>query len=199
MVFILFLNLLLGTVGLAFIFRTLVENWSAGVVVRRTGHLTPGRRIKILTTTHIIKGDVLSVGPVRTALWEVGDGEHLPSIRTGRIIKVPNAFLLNNPIVVYGDTIVDEVIAQVKMDGQDLTSVVEDMRRAIEERGHRIVSVSLYQKDDHLVVHGVFEVETPHLADERGLVLQAFWRKRMHTPTRAGASAHPPPPGGLAP
>lgn len=180
MVFILFLNLLLGTVGLAFIFRTLVENWSSGVVVRRTGHLTPGRRVKIVTPTQVIKGDILSVGPVRTALWEVGDGEHLPSIRTGRVIKVPNAFLLNNPIVIYSDTIVDEVIAQVKMPCSNITEVIEDMRQAILERGHRIVSVGLYQKEDHLVVHGVFEVETPHLADERALVLQAFWERRVN-------------------
>lgn len=179
MVFILFLNLLLGTVGLAFIFRTLVENWSSGVVVRRTGHLTPGRRVKIVTPTQVIKGDILSVGPVRTALWEVGDGEHLPSIRTGRVIKVPNAFLLNNPIVIYSDTIVDEVIAQIKMPCSNITEVIEDMRQAILERGHRIVSVGLYQKEDHLVVHGVFEVETPHLADERALVLQAFWERRV--------------------
>ncbi|MFN3974541.1 MAG: hypothetical protein ACK4K2_04610 [Dehalococcoidia bacterium] len=179
MVLILFLNLLLGTVGLAFIFRSLVENWSAGVVVRRTGHLTPGRRVKIVTPTQVIKGDILSVGPVRTALWEVGDGEHLPSIRTGRIIKLPNTFLINNPIVVYGNTIVDEVIAQVKIPCSNVTGVVEDMRQAILEKGHQVVSVGLYQKEDWFVVHGVFEVETPHLADERAMVLQAFWERRL--------------------
>jgi hypothetical protein len=179
MVVVLFLNLLLGTVGLAFIFRTLIENWSAGLIIRRTGRLTPGRRIKILIPTLTIKGDVLAVGPIRTALWEVGDGEHLPSIRTGRIVKVPNALLLSNPLVVYGDIIVDEVIAHVKMEGSDLAGLVEDMRQAILERGHRVVGVSIYQKEERLVIHGVFEVDTPHLVDERSLVLQAFWRRRQ--------------------
>ncbi|MCS7206730.1 MAG: hypothetical protein NZ951_02195 [Dehalococcoidia bacterium] len=188
MVLVLLLNLLLGTVGIAFIFRTLVENWSAGIVVRHTGNLTPGRRIKIITPTQIIKGDILSIGPVRTALWEVGDGEHLPSIRTGRIIKVPNAFLLNNPIVVYGDVIVDEVIAQVKLDGHRISDIVEDMRQAIRLRGHKVVGVSLYQKDDRWVVHGVFEVETPNLADERGMVLQAFWQRQSQRQSEKSAT-----------
>lgn len=191
MVFILFLNLLLGTVGLAFIFRNLVENWSAGVVVRRTGHLTPGRRVKIITPTQVIKGDILSVGPVRTALWEVGDGEHLPSIRTGRIIKIPNSLLINTPIVVYDDTIVDEVIAQVKIPCSNIAAVVEDMRQAIMERGHRIVGVGLYQKEDRFVVHGIFEVDTPHLADERAMILQAFWERRLKVTQREEAPQTP--------
>jgi len=77
---------------------------------------------------------------LRTTLREVGDGERLPSVHTGRILKIPNFFLFNNPVVIYGNTISDEVVAYIK--AQDFRpEFVEMMKNAIEEEGHKVVEV----------------------------------------------------------
>ncbi len=163
--------------NLTFAFRILGENFIAGLIMRSVKGIKPGRRIKLLGSTPIIKGEVISVGPIRTSLMEIGDGEHLPSIRTGRIVKLPNTILINTPIVLYGDVIVDEVIAQLKWPCSDLDGAMADMQDAIVENKHKPVEVGLFQRDGHLIIHGVFEVGTPIIADERTKILKSFLKK----------------------
>ncbi len=167
----------LTAVNFTFVARVPVENFFSGIIIRGARGIRPGRRIKLLVSPQIIKGEVISIGPFRTSLMEIGDGEHLPSIRTGRVIKVPNSMLVNTAIVVYGDTIVDEVVAQVKWPGPDLDEVLARMYEAIREADHTPVEVGLFQRDGHLVIHGVFEVGTPLIADERTKVLKNFLQK----------------------
>jgi hypothetical protein len=171
------ITILFSAIGLTFIFKTFLENLVAGLIVRGSGSLKKDVRVKIVTSPYVIKGDLVSVGPIRTTLVEVGDGEHLPSIRTGRLVKVPNTMLVSNPIVLYGETIVDEVIAEVKLEGVRVDSTIGAMRRAIEAQGHKVREVAIYQKGDHLVVHGVFESQTRSATDERGRVLREFLTK----------------------
>jgi hypothetical protein len=49
------------------------------------------------------------------------------------------------------------------------------MKEAIVSSGHGLIEVGLYQsKDDKLVVHGVFEVQTSEMSDERSRILLEF-------------------------
>lgn len=169
---------LLSTLGLSVIFRTFLENLVASLVLHSVGAVRPGRRIKIIANPLLIKGDVISVGPLRTALHEVGDGEHLPSVPTGRTLKVPNSMLINNVLMVYGDSITDEVIGYAKLPVADLDQLLADMRFSIEEAGHRVVEIGLFQRDEMLQVHGIFEVQTAVIADERSKVLKSFLTRR---------------------
>ncbi|MSQ12117.1 MAG: mechanosensitive ion channel family protein [Dehalococcoidia bacterium] len=164
----------LSAVGVTFLFRTFTENLISGLIVRVAKGVRPGTRVKILAQPQVLKGDVVRVGPLRTTLLEVGDGEHLPSMLTGRLIKVPNTMLVGNAIMIYGDTIVDEVIAEVRLDGPQVDDAIAAMRQAIEEHKHKTKEVRIYQRGDRLVVHGVFEVQTSSTADERGKVLKSF-------------------------
>ncbi|MBI4234464.1 MAG: hypothetical protein HY686_08490 [Chloroflexi bacterium] len=174
-VLVLPLSVLFSTLGLSFVLRSFIENLVSGFLLRRMGNLRPGRRVKLLLlSVPPLKGDVGAIGPFHTTLMEVGDGEHLPSIRTGRMVKIPNSAILNNPIVLYGDTIVDEVIAEVRLPVPSMDRVIADMKEAVAEAGHTPVEVGLYQRDEHLVVHGVFEVRTGVAANERGRILRAF-------------------------
>lgn len=178
------LTVLFSAIGLTFLFKTYLENLVAGFIIRRAGDMRQGTRIKLLIAPQVIKGDVVSVGPVRTTLIEVGDGEHLPSIQTGRFVKIPNTMLVSGTIVLYRDTMVDEVIAEVKLGGVTVEEAIGTMRRAIEEVGHTPLDVGIYQKAERLVVHGVFEVKTRTASDERGRVLRRFLET---VPTAAAA------------
>lgn len=168
------ITLLFSAIGLTFLFKTYLENLVSGFIIRRAGDMRRGTRIKLLISPQVIKGDVVSVGPVRTTLIEVGDGEHLPSIQTGRFVKIPNTMLVGGAIVLYRDTMVDEVIAEVKLGAVTVEEAIGTMRKAIEEVGHTPLDVGIYQKSERLVVHGVFEVRTRTASDERGRVLRRF-------------------------
>ena len=169
--------LVLSTLGLTVLMKDFVNSIVAGLVVRRVKHIRPKRRIKILGA-HTIKGDVISIGPIRTTLAEVGDGEHLPSILTGRQIKMLNTTLLESMVVIYEDDIVDEVIALVPVATADVDFELQNMRDSIVAVGHELVEVGLFQKDDRLIVHGVFRVKTDQIADERTKVLGEFLKRR---------------------
>src|SRR5438094_660966 len=165
------LLILIGsTFGITVVLKEFVSSIAAGMVVRWVKHVRPGRRIKIIGP-HIIKGNVISIGPIRTTLEEVGDGEHLPSIRTGRLIKLPNTAIIESAVLIYGDDIVDEVIAVVPAATSDAEIEMQNMRDAITQVGHEIVEVGLFQKDERLLVHGVFKVKTDQIADERTKIL----------------------------
>ncbi|MSP78788.1 MAG: mechanosensitive ion channel [Dehalococcoidia bacterium] len=184
------LALLLSTIGLTFLFQTVVQNCIAALILRSSGNIRPNTRLKILTAPQVIKGDVVKIGPIRTTLIEVGDGEHLPSMRTGRHIKVPNTMLVSSAVIVYSDTIVDEVIAEVKLaDGMKIDDVIQAMRQSVIDRGHEPMEVGIYQRGDNLVVHGFFQVGTTSSADERGKILKDFL-ERVRAANHESAAAN---------
>ena len=169
------ITLLLSAVGFTFLFQTVVQNFISCLIIRSSGNIKPNTRLKILTSPQVIKGDVVRVGPVRTTLIEVGDGEHLPSMRTGRLITVPNTMLVGSAVIVYSDTIVDEVIAEVKfLPDLRIDDIIQAMRQAVLDRGHAPMEVGIYQRGENIVVHGFFQVGTASSADERGKILKDF-------------------------
>ena len=178
------IGVIFSGMGSAFVLKDYIASILAGIIIRRQRsgkHIKVGGRVKILTTP-VIKGDILKVGPLRTTLMEVGDGERLPSVRTGRIVKVPNFMMINNPLLIYGDVITDEVVAYMSPPYKDPDKVVANMREVIEKQGHKVIEIGLYQKEDHLIVHGIFEVGTKEVADERTKILSAFLQKYSKTP-----------------
>ena len=81
-------------------------------------------------------GDVIDVDYLDTTLWEVG-GQHLSGFHpSGRVIKFPNANVLNQPVYNYSwplfPYIWNEIKFQVGYDS-DLDYVAETMRKAAEE------------------------------------------------------------------
>jgi len=174
--------------GFALVLKDYIASFTAGIVFRSVGHIKRGRRVKILTVP-TIKGDILNVGPIRTSLMEVGDGERLPSVQTGRVVKVPNFMLLNNPVLIYGDTIIDEVIAYTNCPNPDLGIVIGHMKEAIASQGHKVIEVGVYQKEDRLVVHGIFESNPRDLTDARSSILREFLEKENKEPKVSGESS----------
>ena len=169
------ITLLLSAVGFTFLFQTVVQNFISCLIIRSSGNIKPNTRLKILIAPQVIKGDVVCIGPVRTTLIEVGDGEHLPSMRTGRLIKVPNTMLVSSAVIVYKDTIVDEVIGEVKLlPDLRIDDIIQAMRQAVRDRGHEPMEVGIYQRGENIVVHGFFQVGTAASADERGKILKDF-------------------------
>lgn len=168
------LGVLFSSMGMSFVFKDYIADLLANFVIKKTKDIRVGSRIKITAAGITTKGDVMHMGLLRTTLMEVGDGERLPSVRTGRLIKVPNFMLINNPVMVYGDTIIDEVVSYIPRPYPDSLLLMESMKDAIISNGHGLIDVGLYQKDDRLVIHGVFEVKTSEMADERSKILRDF-------------------------
>ena len=168
-------SILLSSMGISFVFKDYIADLLATVVIKKTKDIRSGTRIKVtgagLGTT---KGDVMEIGILRTTVMEVGDGERLPSVRTGRLIKIPNYMLINNPVMIYGDTIIDEAVAYVPRPYPDTQLLIDSMKDAIVNNGHGLIEVGLYQKDDRLIIHGVFEVKTSEMGDERSKILRDF-------------------------
>jgi hypothetical protein len=48
------------------------------------------------------------------------------------------------------------------------------MRHAIVSQGHKVIDIGLYQKEDCLVVHGIYESNTLGLADSRSRILSRY-------------------------
>ena len=186
------LLVLSSTFGVSVVMKDLALSMIAGFIIRWVKHVKPGRRIKIMGG-HSIKGDVVSVGPIRTTLAEVGDGEHLPSIRTGRLIKVTNSMILDNALLIYGDDIIDEVLAYVVAGTADVDEEIKNMKDSITSLGHEMIEVGLFQKDDRLIVHGVFKVRTSEIADERTKILSEFLRKNKVALEARKLNASPAP------
>lgn len=168
------MGVLFSSMGVSFVFKDYIADVLAYFVIKKTKDIKEGSRIKITAAGITTKGDIMHMGLLRTTLMEVGDGERLPSVRTGRLIKVPNFMLINNPVMVYGDTIIDEVVSYIPRPYPDSLLLVESMKDAIISNGHGLIDVGLYQKDDRLVIHGVFEVKTSEMADERSKILRDF-------------------------
>lgn len=163
-----------SSLGMSFVFKDYIADLLATVVIRKIKDIKVGTRIKISSGGAVTKGDIMEIGILRTTVMEVGDGERLPSVRTGRLIKVPNYMLISNPVMIYGDTIIDEVISYIPRPYPDSQLLEDSMRQAIINSGHGLIEVGLYQKDDRLVIHGVFEVRTSEMGDERSKILKEF-------------------------
>jgi small-conductance mechanosensitive channel len=183
-------SILFSSMGISFVFKDYIADLLATVVIKKTKDIKPGTRIKVtgagLGTT---KGDVMDIGLLRTTVMEVGDGERLPSVRTGRLIKVPNYMLINNPVMVYGDTIIDEAVAYVPRPYPDTQLLIDSMKDAIVSNGHGLIEVGLYQKDDRLIIHGVFEVQTSEMGDERSKILKDFLIKSKQISSGGSSSS----------
>lgn len=181
-----------SSLGMSFVFKDYIADLLATVVIRKTKDIKVGNRIKISSGGAVTKGDIMEIGMLRTTVMEVGDGERLPSVRTGRLIKVPNYMLISNPVMIYGDTIIDEVISYIPRPYPDSQLLEESMRQAIINNGHGLIEVGLYQKDDRLVIHGVFEVKTSEMGDERSKILKEFLvRSRQIASEQAPAGSRP--------
>jgi small-conductance mechanosensitive channel len=175
------LSIVFSSMGISFVFKDFIADLVATMVIRKNKDLRVGNRIKINSGGAITKGDIMEIGMIRTTVMEVGDGERLPSVRTGRLIKVPNYMLISSPVMIYGDTIIDEVISYVPRPFPDSQVLVDQMKEAIVASGHGLIEVGLYQsKDDKLVVHGVFEVKTSEMADQRSKILKEFLARVRH-------------------
>jgi|SRR6185503_2945091 small-conductance mechanosensitive channel len=169
------LSIVFSSMGISFVFKDFIADLVASLVIKKNKDIKVGNRIKINSGGAITKGDVMEIGMIRTTVMEVGDGERLPSVRTGRLIKVPNYMLISSPVMIYGDTIIDEVVSYVSRPFPDSQQLVDSMKEAIVTSGHGLIEVGLYQsKDDKLVVHGVFEVKTSEMADQRSKILKEF-------------------------
>ena len=169
------LSIVFSSMGVSFVFKDYIADLIATMVMKYTKDIKVGNRIKITLIPGLVKGDVMDIGWLRTTVMEVGDGERLPSVRTGRLVKIPNYMILHNPVMIYGDTIIDEVVSYVSRPFPDTQLLTENMRRAIIGNGHGLIDVGLYQsKDDKLIIHGVFEVKTSEMGDQRSKILTDF-------------------------
>lgn len=165
---------LLGAMGFSLAFKDYIASFMAGLIIRRAKQINVGGRVKVLASP-VVKGDVIEIGWFRTTLMEVGDGERLPSVQTGRIMKIPNFMLFNNPTLIYGDSLIDEVIAYIRNESTRPNSeIIENMAHAIESEGHKVIGIGLYQKENSLVVHGIFESTTRELIDVRSNILARY-------------------------
>ncbi|HDN01993.1 MAG TPA: mechanosensitive ion channel [Candidatus Bathyarchaeota archaeon] len=169
---------LLSLLGISFVFRDYLQNLLAYMVLKTRREIHRGVRIKILEPTPI-KGEIRKIGPLRTTLHEVGDGQRLPSMKTGRYIKIPNHMLIFKPLLIYRGVIIDEVLAHVK--GDNLKLLGKLMDEAIRESGCKVVGVGIYQKESGYVIHGMYEISPRVASDKRSEILLRFTEKaRSH-------------------
>lgn len=165
---------MLGALGFSLAFKDYIASLIAGIIFKRSKRIKIGTRIKILINP-IIKGDIIDIGFFRTTLEEVGEGERLSSIKTGKILKVPNFLLFNNPVVLYGEKTIDEVIAYVNSDLIHFDHIlIDNMKRAIEEEGHKIIDVNIKQHSNGITIHGVYESYTKNISDIRERILERY-------------------------
>lgn len=166
------LSIVFSSMGVSFVFKDYIADLIATMVMKYNRDIRIGNRIKVSLIPGVVKGDVMDIGILRTTVMEVGDGERLPSVRTGRLIKIPNYLILSNAVMIYGDTIIDEVVSYVPRPFPDSTLLIQSMRQAIISNGHGLIDIGLYQtKDDKLAIHGVFETKTSEMGDQRSKIL----------------------------
>ena len=75
-----------SSLGMSFVFKDYIADLVATIVIKKTRDIKVGNRIKVNSVGAITKGDIMEIGILRTTVMEVGDGERLPSVRTGRLI-----------------------------------------------------------------------------------------------------------------
>src|ERR1051326_4517194 len=142
------LSIVFSSMGISLVFKDYIADLVATIVMRHTKDVKVGNRIKVGIGAGVVKGDVMEMGLLRTTVMEVGDGERLPSVRTGRLIKIPNYMILSSPVMIYGDTIIDEVVSYMPRPFPDSSLLVESMRKAIVSNGHGLIDVGVYQSKD---------------------------------------------------
>ncbi len=177
--YIAYFGIFAGILGISWVSRDYLSSLIGGLILRRIRRLKPGTRIKIMGNSHVIKGDILDVEMFRTALAEVGDGERLPGIRTGRVYLVPNSALINNPVLMYGRKIVDQVIVYVESDPEE---AVRCMQEAMKLAKVKPKEVDVYQTSDRFVIYGIYESRTKNVSDTRSDIMKTFfklWKNRM--------------------
>ncbi|MCS7130390.1 MAG: hypothetical protein NZ872_03115, partial [Archaeoglobaceae archaeon] len=76
----------------------------------------------------------------------------------------------------YGETITDEVVAYIEAKKFD-PCCIDLMRSAIEEEGHKVVEVGVFQKENYFIVHGIFESDIEEMTDVRSRILIRFFKK----------------------
>lgn len=168
-----YLSIFASAMGISWVSRDYLSSLLGGLILRRVKKIKPGTRIKVLTA-NTIKGDILNVGLFRTTLVEVGEGSRLPSIQTGRELLIPNSTLVNSPVLVYRDKIIDQVVAYVERDPQ---RAIQCMKEAMKENNVKIKEVDLYQSEGKFEVYGIFESEANHMSDTRSEILRRFLSK----------------------
>ena len=166
-----FFGISASILGVSWVSRDYLSSLIGGMIIRRIKRIKPGTRIKILGAPHVIKGDVLSVNMFRTALAEVGDGERLPGIRTGRVYILPNSTLVNNPVLMYGDKILDQVVVYVERDPEIAVCCMQD---AMKEVGVNPKEVDVYQTMNKFVIYGVYESKTEKVNNLRNKIMRVF-------------------------
>lgn len=169
--FLAFLGIFSSVLGISWVSRDYLSSFIGGFLIRRIKGIKPGTRIKVLGTPHVIKGDVLRIMTLRTALAEVGDGERLPGIRTGRIYVLPNSVLINNPVLMYGSEIVDQVVAYVEKDPE---KAITCMKRAMSKVGVKFKEVDMYQTMNKYAIYGIYESETDNVNTIRCEIMKTF-------------------------
>ena len=174
--YITLLSVLVSTLGFSMIAREYLASFFGGIVIREVKRIKPGTRVKILTSP-VIKGDVVKVGWLRTTLLEVGDGERLPSIKTGRMLLVPNSTLINSPILIYGREVIDQVVAYVDGRCPEPEKIIQCMKEAMMEKGVKVKEVDLYQKGDKLMVYGIYKTKSNTMTDVRSEIMRVFLKK----------------------
>ena len=170
-IYVAFFGISASILGVSWVSRDYLSSLIGGIIIRRIKRIKPGTRIKILGMPHVIKGDVLSVNMFRTTLAEVGDGDRLPGIKTGRIYVLPNSILINNPVLMYGCKIVDQVVAYVDRDPEN---GVRCMEQAIKKAGVDPKEVDVYQTKDKYVIYGVYESKTEKVSKVRNDIMRFF-------------------------
>jgi len=117
---------------LGFALQTPISSFIGWVYLLVRAPFRVGDRIKIGD----LRGDVIDVSYLDTTLWEFG-GDYLSSDHpSGRIIRIPNANVLNTPVINYSWPLFPYIWNEIKVQlayESDLNFVAETMRRLAEE------------------------------------------------------------------
>lgn len=169
---------IVSALGIGLIMKDFVGSAIAFLYLRcfRRG-VKVGERIRVGD----VKGDVVAITPLKTVVLEIGDGRRLPSTPTGRVVYVPNSFLLFNPVVKYGDNkgkIVDDVKIYVKP-SSDVSHARSVLLKIIRERTENDVvaglpDVDVYYDDDKIELMVKYLVEPHKMTQERTEILCLF-------------------------
>jgi len=165
-----------STVGVTFIAKDYIASLLGGLMMRKDARIKPGTRVKIMVTPSL-KGDIEKVGWVRSSLMEVGEGDRFPSVRTGRMLIVPNSILMNSPMMIYGEEVVDEVIVHIDSDFPDPEAAIQCMKDAMVEAGVKVKDVNISHKTDSLVVYGFYKADPDSMSDRRSEITSLFLKK----------------------
>jgi hypothetical protein len=128
-------SVLIAATGISLVFKDYLASLLGGFILRNIRQVKAGVRVKVLVGPAVtIKGDVISVGAIRTT--ETRPFTHLETVD-------------------------------------------EDMRAAIAKDGQEVVDVGLYQREERLIIHGIFKVQTHEAGDVRGRILVSFLERRQ--------------------